>query len=76
MNFAYRLGIGEQFETWQAEEANWRKGTEAKARRMLKMWRSAQGKEATRQLMLTVLKRMQRTVPVQDIIDNIESSDC
>ena len=30
VNFSYRLGIGEHFETWQAEEANWRKGTEAK----------------------------------------------
>ena len=30
LNFSYRLGIGEQFETWQAEEPNWRKGLEAK----------------------------------------------
>ena len=30
VNLSYRLGIGEQFETWQAEEPNWRKGLEAK----------------------------------------------
>ena len=30
LNFSYCLGIGEQFETWQAEEPNWRKGLEAK----------------------------------------------
>ena len=30
VNFSYRLGIGEDYDTWQAEEANWRKGSEVK----------------------------------------------
>ena len=30
VNLSYRLGIGEQFETWQEEEPNWRKSLEAK----------------------------------------------
>ena len=93
VNLSYRLGIGEQFETWQAEEPNWRKGLEAKvflfernceiklisissqARQMLRMWRSDKGREATTQLMLSVLRRAQKSgTPVQDIIDDIESS--
>ena len=41
---------------------------------MLKMWRSGKGKEATRQSMVSVLKRMQKAgTPVQDIVDEIES---
>ena len=41
---------------------------------MLKMWRRRKGKEATRQSMVSVLKRMQKAgTPVQDIVDEIES---
>merc|ERR1712203_614848 len=74
VNLSYRLGIGEDYETWQAEEANWHKGSEVKARQMLKMWRSRKGKEATTQSMVSELKRMQKAgTPVQDIVDEIES---
>ena len=95
VDFSYHLGIGEQFETWQDEEANWRKGLKSKvflferiserisklisissqARQMLRMWRSDKGREATTQLMLSVLRGAQESgTPVQDIIDDIESS--
>ena len=42
---------------------------------MLKMWRRRKGKEATRQSMVSTLKRMQQAgTPVQDILDDVETN--
>ena len=47
----------------------------SQARQMLRMWKSDKGREATTQLMLSVLRRAQKSgTPVQDIIDDIESN--